>query len=441
VPPSEELARLVRAAQSEHRLPGVSVAVVVRGDRVLDLALGVADAEAGRDATPDTQYRVGSITKTFTAASILALVEEGKVSLDDPLGKHVAAAGDRPLTIGRLLSHASGLQREPVGAVWETFDFPTTEKLLASLDEAEQVLEPGAHWHYSNLAYALLGEVVAQASSMPYQRFVDERLIGPLDLGRTTWERTDPAARGYFVDPYSGVLRPEVEITRSGGVSAAGDLWSTVGDLCRWGAWLGEREPMHAVQIMAEPNRWLLAWGLGLMLHRRGERILYGHDGAMPGFLASLACSRSDDVQACVLTNASTPAPAVTELALSLAERALELVPRDPDLWRPEEPPPAELEGVLGTWWSEGTEFVFRWHGGKLEAALVSGSARAEPSVFEQEAPDRFRVASGRERGEALEIVRDEKSEVVKLYLATYPFTRSPECSGRPNGCPRRSRQ
>jgi hypothetical protein len=85
---------------------------------------------------------------------------------------------------------------------------------------------------------------------------------------------------------------------------------------------------------------------------------------------------------------------------------------------------------VLGTWWSEGTEFVFRWRGGKLEAALVAGSARLEPAVFEQETPDRLRVASGRERGEALEIVRDEEGAVVKLYLATYPFTRSPEVFG-----------
>ena len=128
---SDELARLVRAAQSEHRLPSVGTAVVIRGEPVLELAIGVADAQGDREATPDTQYRIGSITKTFTAAAVLALVEDGKVALDDPLGRHVPAAGDRPLTIRRLLSHASGLQREPVGRVWETFEFPTMPELLA----------------------------------------------------------------------------------------------------------------------------------------------------------------------------------------------------------------------------------------------------------------------------------------------------------------------
>jgi len=141
LPPTSDLERLVRVAQSEHRFPSISARVVVRGEPALELAIGTADDGAGRDATPDTQYRVGSITKTFTAAAVMALVDEGKVGLDDPLGKHVPAAGDRPLTIRRMLSHASGLQREPVGNVWETFAFPTMDELLASLDEAEQVLE------------------------------------------------------------------------------------------------------------------------------------------------------------------------------------------------------------------------------------------------------------------------------------------------------------
>lgn len=187
---------------------------------------------------------------------------------------------------------------------------------------------------------------------------------------------------------------------------------------------------MHAVQVMADPDAWLLAFGLGLMLHRRGDRILYGHDGAMPGFLASLVCSAPDDVQACVLTNASTPAAAVTELALRLVERAVELHPREPELWCGEGQPPDEVGELLGVWWSEGEQFVFRWRDGRLEARLVGASPRVKPSAFEQESPGRYRVATGRERGELLEVVRDESGAVVKLYWATYPFTRTPQPFG-----------
>ena len=166
------------------------------------------------------------------------------------------------------------------------------------------------------------------------------------------------------------------------------------------------------------------------MLHRRGERILYGHDGAMPGFLASLVCSRSKDIQACVMTNGSTPGAQVVELALRLAERAIELHPREPEEWRAHDEPPDEIAELLGVWWSEGDQAVFTWRDGHLEAQLVSASAHVKPSVFEQEGPGRYRVASGRERGERLEVVRDESGAVVKLYWATYPFTRSPQLFG-----------
>jgi CubicO group peptidase (beta-lactamase class C family) len=421
---SEELARLVREAQSEHRLPSVAASVVVRGEQVLEVAIGAAGAD-GREPTVDTQYRIGSITKTFTAAAVLALVDRGAVALDDPIGKHVDEVGERPLTVRRLLSHSSGLQREPPGNAWETLAFPTVADLLADFDRAEQVLDPGAWWHYSNLAFLLLGELVARVGGMPYERFVEERLIGPAGLSRTEWEKREPVASPFYVDPYSGVLRAEADITET---SAAGGLWSTVGDLCRWGAWLRDREAMHVVQVMADPDRWLLAHGLGLMLHRRGDRILYGHDGAMPGFLASLVCSRDEDVQVAVLTNATTPALGVASLALALADRAIELHPRDPELWRGHAPPPAEIADLLGVWWSEGSEFVFAWDGSRLEGRLAG--SRLRPAVFEQTGPGSFRVASGRERGERLEVQRDESGAVTKLYWATYPFTRAPETFG-----------
>jgi CubicO group peptidase (beta-lactamase class C family) len=427
---SEELDRLVRSAQAEHRLPSVSAAVVVRGETVYEQAIGVADAQTGRKASPDTQYRIGSITKTFTAAAVLGLCDEGKLSLDDPLGAHVPEAGDRPLTLRRMLAHLSGLQREPAGAVWETFEFPSVEELIEQLDDAEQVLQPGSHWHYSNLAYALLGRVVTSVCGRSCERFVEERLLAPLGLARTTWERVEPTARGYLVDPYSDHLRLEPDVPHIGGVAAAGDLWSTTSDLCRWGSWLAERDDMHQVQVMADTERWLLAWGLGLMLHRRGDRILYGHDGAMPGFLASLACSRGEAVTAAVLFNASTPPPAVTELAISLCERATELWPRPSALWAPTEPPPAEIAELLGSWWSHGIEFRFRWRGGRLESTGSSVRPWVKPAVFAPDGADRFRTADGPERGERLEVVRDAAGTAIKLSWATYALTREPRTFG-----------
>ncbi len=425
--PSETLSRLLRERQAELHLPSVSAAAIAGGKVVWEEAVGVADAETGLAPTSTTQYRVGSITKTFTAAAIMVLRDEGKLGLDDLLRVHVREAEGSPLTLGRMLAHSSGIQREVPGDVWVTLEFPeTADELVARLTEAEQVLEPGAHWHYSNLAFAVLGEVVGRVSGVSAQEFVEERFLGPLGLARTSWLREEPAARGYYVDPFSDVLHAEAEVEHSGAAAPAGDLWSTPADLCRWADFLAGREEMHAVQVMVDAEHWTLAWGLGLMLHRRGERVFFGHDGAMPGFVASLAYDRTKQRGAAVVANASTPAVGVTAIALDLVDAALEAYPPEPEPWRPAEPPPAELEGVLGRWWSEGTEFTFRWRG-RLEAVPEGPARITEPAVFEQEAPDRYRTVAGRERGELLFVHRDEAWAVTELRWATYRFTREPE--------------
>ena len=162
--PEERFRRLVLEAQRAGRLPSVSAAVFRGGELVWNEAVGLADVEQGVEASPDTQYAVASITKTFTAASILQLRDEGKLDLEDPLAKHLPEAAHGTPTLRRMLAHASGLQREPPGEIWETLAFPEEEELLRGLEEAEQVLPPMAAWHYSNLAYSLLGVVVARVS-------------------------------------------------------------------------------------------------------------------------------------------------------------------------------------------------------------------------------------------------------------------------------------
>lgn len=426
--PPEAFGRLLREAQATHRLPSVSAAVVRGGEVVWADAVGIADAD-GTEATPDTQYRVGSITKTFTAAAVVLLRDEGSLDLDDSLERHIPGVAHPSLTIRRMLAHSSGLQREPPGEVWDTLEFPEIEELLAGLGDAEQILPCGEWRHYSNLAYALLGEVVARASGTPYMQFVDERLRAPLGLARTTWRAQEPAARGYYVDPYAGVLRPEPDLEKDG-LASVGSLWSTTGDLCRWASYLAGREAMHQVQIMDDPDDWTLGWGLGLMLTRKGDRVWFGHGGGMPGFLASLYYRRREGIGAAVLTNASTPHPAVDALGLDLAERALELLPAEPEPWRPEEVPPPGVEEILGTWWSEGAQFTFVWEGGRLKAWPTDVPTRRATSWFAQEGPDRFRTAEGRERGEVLRVVRGDDGRVEKLYWATYPFTREPKAFG-----------
>jgi hypothetical protein len=186
---------------------------------------------------------------------------------------------------------------------------------------------------------------------------------------------------------------------------------------------------MHVLQAMMDVERWTIGWGLGLQLVRRGDRVWAGHGGAMPGHLAALLFRRQERVGAVVLTNTSAGVDAI-ELAVRLAEKALELVPPEPSQWRPEPGAPPEVAGMLGRWWSEGSELVFEWREGRLEARQVALPEYRQLSVFAADGPDRYRVVSGRERGELLRVVRNERGEVVKLYWATYPLTRAPSKFG-----------
>jgi CubicO group peptidase (beta-lactamase class C family) len=275
---SAKLERLVGAQQREKRLVSLSAAVLRDGEVIWEGAFGVADVESGVEATPETQYRVGSITKTFTAAAIMQLRDAGKLDLEDTLDRHVEGAAQRP-TIRRLLSHASGLQRETQDDSWLTLRFAQPNELLETLSQSELVLPSGARFHYSNLAYALLGIVVERVSGTPYMDYVRERLFEPVGLTRVSFEPEPPAAKGYLAQPYADGVWDTIDV-ETGAWASAGQLWGTVGDLCRWGWFLSDPDPavlakesaeeMRTVQVIADHERWQQGYGLGLGLLRDG---------------------------------------------------------------------------------------------------------------------------------------------------------------------------
>ena len=427
-----ELDLLVRREQHDSRLPSIAAAVVRDGETVWETAVGAADAAAGLEATPDTQYRIGSITKTFTAAAIMQLRDAGALELEDPLDRHIDGAAHRP-TLRRLLSHTSGIQRETQDDAWLSLRFASAQELVETLGRAEQVLPPGARFHYSNLAFALLGVVVERTSGMPYPDYVRQRLLEPLGLRRLTFVPEPPAATGYLVEEYVEGVVAEAGVETGGWISA-GQMWGTVGDLCRWAAFIADPdesvlarstvEEMRTVQTIDDHVRWTGGYGLGLGLRRDGERILAGHGGSMPGFIAGMLVSPADRVGAAVLTNSSTAA--VEELVLKLVDRTVAAWPVAPRPWRVEEPPPAEVEPLLGIWWVEGSQIVFRRRNGMLEGRYAGIPDWKPSSVFEREGEDRWRTVAGPEQGEALRVERDAAGQVVRLVWAGYPVTREP---------------
>jgi CubicO group peptidase (beta-lactamase class C family) len=426
MPETTALDRLLQERQAD-RLPSVAAAVVHKGEQVWANAVGSADYDEAREATPDTQYRIGSITKTFTATAIMQLRDAGQVELDDRLEQHLDGIANGTPTIRRMLSHLSGLQRE-AGEMFVTGESPSEDELIASMSEIEFVLEPAQAHHYSNLAFALLGQVVERTSGLPYTQYVDERIIQPLGLTRTSWTPQAPKAQGYLVDEYARTVWKEPE-TDLAGTASAGQLWSTVEDLGRWATFLAggadgvlsatTNEEMWFPQVMYFPHDWVLAWGLGLMLYNQGGAIYGGHGGAMAGHLGGVYIDRKTQTGAAALTNSGTRGD-MDVFAISLATKAKELWPEPVEAWRPEEEPPAEVRAILGRWWSEGNEFVFWWEGGALQAKVAGSPPGRGETTFERDGVA-WRAAAGRERGERLRI------DGGQLIWSGYAFTRAQE--------------
>ena len=418
---SDELDRLLQERQAD-RLPSVAAAVARKGETVWSNAVGYASYDGDIEATTGTQYRIGSITKTFTATSIMQLRDAGALDLDDRLELHLPGIENGSPTIRRMLAHLSGIQRE-VGEMFVEGTTPTEDDLQVGF-----ALPPARAHHYSNLAFGLLGRVVSAKSGLPYTKYVDERVLGPLGLARTTWFPEPPKAQGYLVDEYARTVWQEPE-TDLGGVAAMGQLWSTVEDLARWAMFLAAGHPdvlaestieeMWFPQVMYYPDDWVLGWGLGLELFNVDGKIYGGHGGAMAGHLAGVYVHRKTQIGAASLTNSGTRGD-MDLFCIKLAAKAMELWPEPIEPWRPEPEPPADVRALLGRWWSEGNEFLFWWQDGKLQAKVAGTPPGRAETTFERDG-DGWVAARGRERGERLRVEGDS------LVWAGYPFTRRQE--------------
>jgi CubicO group peptidase (beta-lactamase class C family) len=383
--------------------------------------------------TDDTQYMIGSITKTFTAVLIMALRDAGRLSLDDRLDGYLPQTRHGAITIRQMLAHASGLQREPVGRIWENLDAPDQERLLRELEDAEQVLPVHFAFHYSNLAFALLGQIVELLEARPWGEVVTERILAPLEM-RNTGLVPDEAGRalGYQVHPHTGeaTLEPRFELRAT---APLGGLWSSVADLGRYASFVANPveevlapatvDEMCRPLIMTDVEGWARAYGLGYDLQRIGERVLAGHGGAMPGFLAGLRVRRQDRVGAVVFANSTAGAEPVA-LAGQLVSAVLDAEPSLAPVWTPSRSQP-DLDGILGSWWTEGEEIVFEVRDNVLWSRIPGGLPIGD-TRFVTVDRDRFRAVAGREGGELLEITRGPGGHVERMYFATYALTRSP---------------
>jgi CubicO group peptidase (beta-lactamase class C family) len=311
--------------------------LVAEGEKVLlSKGYGSANLEWEVPNAPDTKFRLGSLTKQFTAACILLLEERGKLKTDDPVRKHMPdapAAWDK-ITIFHLLTHTSGIPNFtgfPDFSSTEAFS-TTPEKLVARFRDKPLDFQPGEKWNYSNSGYVLLGYLIEKISGQSYADFVQQNIFQPLGMKDSGYDSNSAViahrASGYTPSSHGPVNASYVDMTIP---LSAGGLYSTTEDLLRWerGLFGGKLLKPGSLERMITPFKNDYAFGLGV--HTAGGRKVIEHAGGIEGFHTHLAYYPDDKLVVVVLANlngtaASAMAPKLASVAFLTGDKSSRLV-------------------------------------------------------------------------------------------------------------------
>lgn len=317
---ADEVDDLVKAEMTRQQIPGCAIAVVRDGKVVKAAAYGVANVESGLPVTTDTIFPIQSLTKQFTAAGVMLLVEEGKIGLDDPVGRYlgeIPPAWDK-LTVRHLLTQTSGLPDFVNESLVDLRVDQTEEQLLAAIAGRPLKFAPGEAWAYSNSNYHLLAMVIRRATGRWYGDFLAEHIFRPIAMTRTmVLQKGDPprdVAAGYFLE--RGRLRGASTVSLSTASYGGGGVRSTVLDLAKWDAALYTDQILKRV---AREQMWMpvklnngtthsygFGWEIGEVAgHRR-----LSHAGRWLGFTALFDRYVDDRLTVILLTNLEDATPA-----------------------------------------------------------------------------------------------------------------------------------
>jgi len=327
---------VVAKVLAEPGAAGLSIAVARADKVILAKGYGMADLELSVPVSTDSIFRIGSVTKQFTSAAVMRLVEEGKVSLDAPVQTYVPdfPVKEWPVTVRHLLTHTSGIWSYTDDTKFMTRDSSlelTPAELIATFADRPLEFEPGTKFNYSNSAYYLLGAVVEGASGKPYARYVQEELFGRLGLAHTRYESNADIipgrAQGYTLK--DGKLANDKAIGADV-PGAAGSLLSTATDLVRWEIALSAGMAVNPESYAQMTTGAVLAngeethYGFGLAIKDWEGRRRISHGGGIFGFTSMLLTLPDDGLTVAVLSNSDAIGPGkladtVARLALGLA--------------------------------------------------------------------------------------------------------------------------
>lgn len=433
----------------ENRLPGASVGVIRGDDLAWAAGIGFAEVASRRTPDPATLYRVASITKTFTGTAIMQLRDEELLHLDDPAVKHVPELRDASspfgeiehVTIRRMLSHESGFVSEPPGTDWSTPSYEgVAERNLARVAEMGTRIPPNLQQKYSNVAYQLLGEIVARLSGTPYPEYVRANILEPLGMMGSGFDPVPEEllrrrATGYASRLFSDELDlASTDLT----VWAEGGLWSSVDDLARWMSFQfredgGVRDgsqvlagsslkEMHQARYLGD-EAWTEAWCISWYAVRKDDVIWVQHSGGLHGFVTNICFDPKEKVGAIVLFNGVGEA---SDLAMELGKIARDAIKEAAPKIEQPAPTPEAFRPLLGLYiqLEFGELLRVEWRDGKLMVVDESND-KWRPILTPTANPDEFLIEPGvRESGELAVFRRLPDGRVASMFLAAGTYAR-----------------
>jgi len=324
----------VEAQLDYEDITGMSIGIVYDQELIWSKGFGYANIEKKIPASPSTIYSICSISKLFTSISVMQLRNQGKLNLNEPVGKYLSwfkikdTYPDAPeITLRGILTHSSGLPRESDYPYWTGPEhyFPTREQIIEKLSKQEELYPADTYFQYSNLGLTLAGEVVAAVSDQPYAEYVKQHILDPLGLKSTSPEIPAEHKGGRLATAYSSRMRDgnrkAIPFYLVNGIAPAAGFTSTVEDLGRFASWqfrLLEKggtevlaantlKEMHRVHWL-DPD-WETTWGLGFSVWRHKEKTFVGHSGGCPGYRTQLAMCPKEKIAIVAMTNAADVSP------------------------------------------------------------------------------------------------------------------------------------
>lgn len=417
-PGAAEVARFAeRQLQDNYPADGPGAALLVaRGDQVLFRgARGEASVELGVPLTPDSVFRIGSVTKQFAAAGLLKLVEAGKVKLDDPLSKYLP---DYPngahISVHQLLNHTSGVKSYTgipgVMAGPIRMDLSTAQ-LIDTFKNLPTDFAPGTQWAYNNSGYVLVGAVIEVASGQAWHAYLQQALFEPLGLKHTRWGDDHALIPGQVQGYTLSQGRPApANYASMSQPHAAGALVSTVDDLLRWNRALHEgkvvRADLYAKMIQPEGAALKEHYGYGIERTRLRDGDLLAHGGGIFGAMSFLLYLPGSDVTVAIVQNSDSVAPGKRPpevLARKLAAYALGQPYPEAQATAPD---PAYLKSLEGVYRSDAkTARAIQVVDGRLVSQRFGGQRVTMAAI----GPDEFLFEDGLSR---LRFERDAKGAI-----------------------------